>query len=203
MLDATLLSNFQRQFDDLISVVDESNNRVISDPGDKLFKDYLNVFTKSYVVVACSILEAFIQDLAFAYVDEIDSKLQLSNIPRNLVVFSVQRDAKNPDFRFEPFSTGISKTVISDLVSGNFYKTINVFRKIGIQLENINEFINFKDFISSTVEKRNNIVHHNHDASDISLADVINILEKFKEYIEIMYNIVICDQHIRTNSLEA
>lgn len=195
MVDSAILPVFHRQFDDLISVISESNRRIIDDPVDPLFRDYVNVFIKSYVVSACSILEAFIQDLIFSYMQSIEKRISESNIPRNIVLWSVVSDPKSTDLKFERFGTGLTKRHVSDIVSGNFYKTIKVFEMIGIDIKQDAEFKVYKDFIGSTVEKRNKIVHHNDSASDLSLPDVVAMVNAFKNYIDCLHGIVLRNPH--------
>lgn len=195
MVDSAILPVFHRQFDDLISVISESNRRIIDDPVDPLFRDYVNVFIKSYVVSACSILEAFIQDLIFSYMQSIERRISESNIPRNIVLWSVVSDPKSTDLKFERFGTGLTKKHVSDIVSGNFYKTIKVFEMIGIDIREDDGFKLYKDFIGSTVEKRNKIVHHNDSASDLSLPDVVTMVNNFKNYINCLHGIVIRNPH--------
>lgn len=86
MIDTTLLSNFVGQFENLKKVVIESSARSMKDPPDSLFYEHQNVFIKSYLVSACSMLEAFIQDLAAAYVDRLQERINSANLPFNLVV---------------------------------------------------------------------------------------------------------------------
>ncbi|TAX30527.1 HEPN domain-containing protein [Rhizobium leguminosarum] len=195
MIDRTALAVFNQQFDDLLSIVSESNRRVTMDPIDQLFESYLNVFTKSYIVSACSILEAFIQDVLFAYVTVMEDRIIKLNVPRNIIMWP-HGETKKALYRFEAYKTGIEKDKIADEVSANFFKTIKVFEKIGIDLEGSEEFNRYSDFIGATVEKRNKIVHHNDEASDISLPDVIGIIKKFKEYTEAIFHIVEKSPHL-------
>mgnify|MGYP001803630016 CR=1 FL=1 len=57
-----ILDKFIGQLDALEKVMSMSESRAISDQPDILFYENQNVFTKAYLVSACSILEAFIQD---------------------------------------------------------------------------------------------------------------------------------------------
>lgn len=102
-MDPSLIDRFYQQFDDLAAVATESNLRVISEVPDPLFSKYVNVFTKSYLVSACSILEAFIQDLAYSYLLVIQARVEASNLPRNLVLWQAVDLEKAKDLRFETF----------------------------------------------------------------------------------------------------
>jgi len=196
MLDTTSLSEFENQFDNLLAVIDESNLRVVSEPPDDLFSTHLNVFIKSYVVSACSILEAFIQDLACLYLDKLKENAVHANLPLNLILWSIVKDDKLKGKCFTAFQFEKTRKDISDMISGNIFVTIKAFEKLGIDLEKHDAFNGCKDFISTTIIKRNDIVHHNDNASDLSLMDVKNIVEKFKEYIAILEHAVCVTPHL-------
>src|SRR5690606_32878024 len=116
-IDTALLANFQAQFDGLKSVVIESAGRAIQDPPDALFYDHQNVFIKAYLVSACSMLEAFIQDLAYAYVDIIQNKINATNLPFNVVIWAADHEKAKPEFK--PFIAMKEKKDVSDLISPN------------------------------------------------------------------------------------
>jgi len=58
--------------------------------------------------------------------------------------------------------------------------------KKSLDLNTNSEFENYKDIIGAIVTKRNNIVHHNDEASDISFYDIIGNIKLIKEYITII-----------------
>lgn len=196
MIDEDFLPRFFEQFDNLISIVTESNNRIISQDPDELFVNFVNVFTKSYIVSACSILEAFIQELAFVYSTIIEDRISSSNIPRNIVVWSINNESKKDQFKFEKFSTNFDREKFSEIVSANVEKTIRAFKYIGVDVDSDNSFRLHKDFISAFVKKRNNIVHHNDDAVDVSLSDVVDSIHKIKLYCSCIFSIVKSNAHL-------
>jgi hypothetical protein len=49
-------------------------------------------------------------------------------------------------------------------------------------LNSDDKFNEHKELINSIVNKRNNIIHHNDDASDISFSDLIANVDVFLEY---------------------
>lgn len=193
MIDNALLDNFLVQFDGLRSVVIESAGRAIEDPHDALFYDNQNVFIKAYLVSACSMLEAFIQDLAYAYVEIIQNKIKATKLPFNMVIWVTNHDKAKPEFK--PLISNKVKKDISDLISPNYYKTIKAFEKIGIDLSD-SDIESFKDLITSRVEKRNKIVHHNDDALDLSFRDVVDTIDNFKEYSVCLFNSVNANPYI-------
>lgn len=196
MLDTSSLASFQQQFDDLKEVVKESNRRIVAVDPDDLFSEYANVFIKSYIVSACSILEAFIQELALSYITTVGKNLDSANVPHNLLVWSVKREEKLKNSDFSAFSLNIKRNDISEMISGNFFKTVKAFEKLGIDLLSDVEFKGFKDFVATTVDKRNQIVHHNDDASDMSMLDVLHIIDQFSKYSAAMMRIVGTSRHV-------
>jgi len=196
VLDNSILQRFLEQFDNLISIVSESNNRIISEAPDELFVNFANVFTISYIVSTCSILEAFIQEVSYSYFRIIDDRISASNIPRNVLVWSLYNDVKKDHLRFERFSTGLDRGKFNEIISANIDKTIRAFKYIGIDIDSNDEFKSHKDFISSFVTKRNNIVHHNDDAVDVSFIDVIDSISKIKQYCNCVFSIVNESPHL-------
>lgn len=194
MINDALLARFLDQFDNLKAVVAESSARAIIDPPDSLFYDHQNVFVKAYLVSACSMLEAFIQDLAEAYVEQIQSKINSANLPFNFVIWVAEHEKAKLEFK--PFEAKKNKKDISDLISPNFWKTIKAFERIGINLSS-SETSKYKDFMISIVEKRNRIVHYNDDALDLSFSDIVNVIDQFKEYTDCLFKFVCADPHLK------
>jgi RiboL-PSP-HEPN len=193
VIDATLLNNFLDQFDGLKKVVTESAERSIQDPPDALFYEHQNIFIKAYLVSACSMLEAFIQDLAYAYVEVIQNRINGVNLPFNMIMWAAEHEKARLDFK--RFTSNKAKKDISDLISPNYYKTMKAFAKVGIDLSASN-IDNFKDLITSKVEKRNKIVHDNDEALDLSFADIVDTIDKFKEYTICLFDCVCADPHL-------
>ncbi|WP_170362264.1 HEPN domain-containing protein [Ruegeria arenilitoris] len=200
MLDQVSFSDFWDQFEDLKEVAQESNTRSVAEPVDRLFDDHANVFIKSYVVSACSILEAFLHEVAVSYINNVQSRFQSLNAPHNLVVWAMSGDkgGKLNGSKFGQFELAVSRKDVSEVISGNVFKTVKAFAKFGVDLESDEEFCARKDFVAATVEKRNGIVHRNDDASDLSFLDVINIVEEFVEYARAVQRVVATCPHIYT-----
>ena len=190
MIGDSSFEKFERQAVNLRAVVVESNQRLMREPADQLFYDYTNVFVKAYIVSACSILEAFLQDILMEYVEVIKERVRGSNIPYNLILWGTPIDVKETAWEFKAYEISINRSHIADVLSGNFYKTIKAFRRAGLNLESSEEFRRFKDFVSACVNKRNSIVHHNDSASDMSFDDVISMIDEFVDYGRIVHAIV-------------
>jgi hypothetical protein len=194
MIDSALLTTFAAQFDNLMLVVEESDARIISEPIDALFYDNQNVFIKSYLVSACSMLEAFIQDLAESYMLILQARVKSANLPYNFVTWLAEHDKAK--LTFEVFEGKKTKKDISDMISPNYFRTLSAFQRLGLDIYSEQVF-SYKDYISSIVDKRNRIVHHNDAASDLSFSDVKAIITEFKAYAECLYQAVEADPYLQ------
>lgn len=198
MIQEALLKTYQTQFDNLKSVVEESENRSLTEPPDALFYDHQNVFIKSYLVSACSILEAFIQDLAVAYVEHLQAKINSARLPLNLITWIAEHEKAKLEFK--AFEGNKGRKDIEDMVSPNYWKTMKAFERIGVDLSK-SGVAEFKDFIASTIEKRNKVVHHNDSASDLSFKDIINTVDTFEKYSVCIFVAINGDPFMSTQAL--
>ncbi|MFV8357842.1 HEPN domain-containing protein [Flavobacterium sp. XS1P32] len=187
--------SYINQFNKLIEIIDTSNNRMISDEPDIFFIENSNFFTKSFLVVMCAYLESYLKDALMVVIDETNLKLSQKNIPHNLIKWSlnIEKDFKDADSKIEPLKIKIKKKELDDFISGSPFRTRDLFKKFGIILEQDSIFLNQKDRINNIVLKRNRIVHHNDDASDISNADLIENIGILSEYITNLDKLI-CNQ---------
>jgi RiboL-PSP-HEPN len=181
---------FEEQFAALREVVVESNRRSVREPADDLFFNNLNVFIKSYVVSACSILEVYIQEIAATHFSSLCVKVQNAKIPHNLMIWNAFGDTKSKEFEYKLFEVSVTENQLREAISGNFEKTVRAFKFVGIDLLSSEEFCRNKDFVASFVEKRNNIIRHNDAASDLSLTDVVTAIDVILEYVRTIRDIV-------------
>ena len=193
MIDVALLQTYHSQLDGLRQVVSLSEGRSMSDPPDPLFYENQNVFIKSYLVSACSILEAFIQDIASEYMLFIQSRLNTANLPHNFVAWVSGHEKASLEFK--PFIGGKVKKDFSDMVSPNYWKTVKAFQRIGIDISKPQIEV-FRDYVVSIVEKRNRIVHHNDAALDLSFSDIVDAIDRFKAYTQSLFDAVVADPHL-------
>ena len=95
---------------------------------------------------------------------------------------TITKDIKEKELEYVDASYAYTKKELSDIISGNPYKTINAFRLIGIDLGSSEKFVEHKSLVGTIVNKRNNIIHHNDEASDISFSDLLVHIDVFLEY---------------------
>jgi RiboL-PSP-HEPN len=180
----TFYNHYESLYNSLKVIIESSEMRVIGDEPDELFLDNINLFVKSYLILICTYLEAYLQDIAFAYVKELNSRLRSADIPHNFVHWRLVKDVKSKDLYFKNIDLSISKQDVSDNLSANPYKTIKLFEYLGIDLNSQEGFSGNKNIVNSIVTKRNNIIHHNDTAMDISFSDLKNYIDIFLIYIK-------------------
>lgn len=166
----------------LKGIISQSESRVLKEEPDEFFSDNVNFFVKSYLISICTYLEAYLQDVAFEHTSRISERLKDASIPHNFLYWKLAKEVKEKELAFEDANYRFNKKEISGEISGNPYKTIKAFKLIGIDLNSDDEFNEHKELINSIVNKRNNIIHHNDDASDISFSDLIANVDVFLEY---------------------
>lgn len=173
---------YNQLYDSLISIIQTSEVRVLDLQQDDLFANNVNFFVKAYLTNICSYLEAFLQDLAFEYAKSINERIKLAKIPHNIVYWKTANEIKSNKLLFKNTEISVTRQDISDNLSANPYKTINTYRLLGINVESEQGFIDNKDLVNAVVTKRNNIIHHNDQAVDVSFSDLVLHIEVFKKY---------------------
>lgn len=174
---------YQTLFTDLKSLNNTVNQKVINND-DAFVLANVNFFTKAFTITMCAYLEIYLKDTVKNVIQEIDTRLNGLGVPHNLVRWGVLKDKEEKkNQKFSTFSLCINKDDYEDSVSGNPYKTINIFLKLGIDLNSDSVFKSQVGKIGSIIEKRNKIVHHNDTASDISFTDITANIEYIEEYI--------------------
>lgn len=177
------LLKYTNRYDELISLIDEAYQRVLRDEPDEYIYNNVNFFIKSFLVISCVYLETYLKEVGELVIENIQTKLRENPLPHNLIKWSVDNN-KDKTYKFSDFKLEISKKDIDDIVSGNVGKTIILFTKLGVDIVSEPLFDRNKDLVATIVTKRNNIVHHNDEASDVSFPDVINYISTLKEYIQ-------------------
>lgn len=176
-------------YEDLRTIVHETEKRVtqVDAALDSFFSENYNFMTKAFLINICIYLESYTKDIVYHKINSINSILERSEIPYNLVKWSIQfpKDLKDSDLRFENMRITIKRQDIDSYVSGNPYKTMRLLKRLGLNLEISQEHL---ELIDSIVKKRNQIIHQNSDASDVSLSDVLRYVDEVLEYMLILDN---------------
>lgn len=185
------LNNYVSLLDELYNLVDITENKVINDEDDELVKNNVNFFTKSFTITLCAYLESFIKDISMDYINYYNNKLASLNIAHNIIKWSMSRkkeltEINDNELKFENLKINIRKNELDDFISGSPYRTEKLFKKLGIELYKNTDYQIFRENIISIVEKRNKIIHHNDNASDLSFRDIKTNINTLKSYITVL-----------------
>lgn len=177
-----IFDRYRELLESLKSIVRNSKDRVIGDEPDILFAENVNFFVKSYLISTCTYLEAYLQDVAYDLAKAICVRANSARIPHNFLYWQTTKEVKEKELKFAEAVFNLSKKDIAEEISANPYRTIKLFRFLGIDLSEDEEFKKNKDIINAVVIKRNNIVHHNDAANDISFSDIEKYIDVFVDY---------------------
>lgn len=177
-----LYEKYETLLTTLKGIIEQSQARVIGEEPDYIFSDNVNFFVKSYLINICTYLEAYLQDVAFEYSARVSERLIQAKVPHNFLYGKLVKDIKEKELAYIHASHTYNKKELSDIISGNPHKTITAFRLIGIDLSSSEKFVAHKNLVGTIVNKRNSIIHHNDEASDISFSDLLVHIDVFLEY---------------------
>ena len=184
MPSETFYDRYEKLYVSLRKIIQESEKRCLESEPDKLFSDNVNFYVKSYMISICTYLEAYLQDIAYWHSDEINSRLRKSCIPHNFIYWKLVKETKDKELKFEDANLPVTKSDISDKLSANPYKTIKMFSLLGVDLCKSKEFQENKELVGFVVAKRNNIIHHNDKAMDVSFSDLLSYIDAFLRYMK-------------------
>ena len=189
---SNVIASCKKSLSELDAMVTSTEHEVISgDHGVKLITDNVNFFTKSFLITLCAHLETCIKDTVYSIAEDIDTRLACAAIPVAIVEWRYNQKSKKTEKETSPSLCKIklSKKEIDDIVSGNVYKTKESLLLVGVDLaSNKSEWETWKELIQSIVTRRNNIVHHNDDASDLSFSDIRAYIRSVQEYLDFISN---------------
>lgn len=184
MSSETFYQRYEGLYFSLKEIIKSSEERVLREDSDELFIENVNFFVKSYLISICTYLEAYLQDVAFMYASDLDNRVKCAEIPHNFVHWRIVKEIKDKELDFKNVDLSVNKKEISDNLSANPYRTIKLFRYLGIDLTSKDGFEDNKALVNSVVNKRNNIVHHNDKARDISFSDLVSYIKVFLSYMK-------------------
>ncbi|MDM8567321.1 HEPN domain-containing protein [Candidatus Halobeggiatoa sp. HSG11] len=182
------LSDYNEKFTELEEIVKDVNRKILADSSEEFFINNLNFLTKSFLVTICSYLESFIKDISYSTIQIYNDRLNGLGIPTNLTKWSFNLKSKtdNKQLDFMELTFSIKKKDLDEHISARPYRTVNLFKRIGIDLENNEQFNDLKTVINIIVIKRNNIIHYNDNASDITLSDILDYIKTVQKYMVII-----------------
>ena len=175
---------YEELYISLKNIIRETERRILIDDPDELFMHNVNFFIKAYLISICTYLESYLQDIAFTYSYNVSLRLRNAIIPNNFIKWKLMKDVKDRELKYEKIDLSISKEEISENLSANIFRTIKMFKYLGVDLTQEIEFENNKAIVSTVVTKRNNIVHHNDEATDVSFSDLLSYIDIFIIYMK-------------------
>lgn len=178
---------------ELEAMVQQTELAVIGDAETTpLITNNVNFYTKSFLISACAHLEMCIKEIVFEIAKDIDARLSSAAIPSSVIEWrlSPKRKADSSSPPSKLLSVNMTKKEVDDLVSGNVHRTKEALALVGIELAKERaQWESWKDLIQAIVTRRNNIVHHNDDASDLSLGDIKIFIKSIIDYIDFVIQV--------------
>jgi hypothetical protein len=184
--------DYNKKLEDLERTINDCNSVLISDTPSSFVYDNANFLTKSFLIALCGYLETYLKDVLEILIIDYNERISRENFPYNLIRWTIENKEK-PDSkvqallerkksRFEHFQVKLKKKDLDPFISGNPYRTKDLFEMFGFDLDEEYDFNSRKETINHIVLKRNNILHHNDDASDISNTDVLQFIIEIRDY---------------------
>ena len=185
--NSSVLATYIALLEELNLLNSETESKVISDNPDIFITKNVNFFTKSFTITLCAYLESFLKDITMTVIDNANQKLAQNKVAYNLAKWSVLKkkdlgELNDNELSYEDLTIKVTRKELDEFISGSPYKTEKLFKKIGIKLIEDSIYLEQKEKVISIVEKRNKIVHHNDNASDIAFSDIrenISIITKY------------------------
>lgn len=185
--------SFENKLKDLENTINDCNAILISDNPVSFIYRNANFLTKSFLISLCGYLETYLKDVLEILLAEYNERLKKESLPYNLVRWNIESKQNSSgkvstlleqkNCRYENFDIKIKKKDLESFISGNPFRTKSLFEMFGIDLNLSSHFNCNKDIINTIVTKRNNVLHHNDEASDLSNDDVIQQLNEVKNYV--------------------
>lgn len=180
------LQKYLDQLESLVEVANESSRRMVCE--DSMFIVHTNLFTKSYLVTLCSILESYLKEEILNFVEDVAGIVGGLSLTRNIVVWGMEPHndelyEKLVGNDIETLGFNISNSDVDDKISGNVDRTIKAFRRCGIDITRCREFSSVKSMVATIVLKRNTVVHHSIQSVDFTYADIVEWISNVRQYI--------------------
>lgn len=211
MVTTKAFQNFDGKILTLNNTVQQFDTVLISDEPVPFVYDNANFLTKSFLITLCGYLETYIKDSLELLLVDINVRVKKEKFPYNLIRWNIEQKSKNDSkvnslldskhSRLENLEIKIRKKDLDSFISGNPFRTKELFLMFGIDLESVEYFQLNKELINLIITKRNNILHHNDDASDLANSDITNYLKEIRKYAlaidkEIMDRIIDTEGHL-------
>lgn len=181
-------------------MVDAVEREVLDSTGSsRLITDNINFFTKSFLISLCAHLEMCVKDVVYVIAGDLDERVSAACIPSSIIDWRYsKKKGESSSGALQRFAVGMTKKEVDDLVSGNVYRTRDALALVGVDLSaDKATWETWKELIQNIVTRRNNIVHRNDEASDLSFGDVRQYIDCTDAYIDFI--IATCDAALPRN----
>lgn len=184
--------NFEEKLEDLEITVLDCNQIIISNEPLGFVHKNANFLTKSFLISLCGYFETYLKDALEVLIIDYNERITKDSFPYNLIRWSLENkdkasskvDSLLPENkrRFEDLGIKITKKDLDAFISGNPHRTKELFVMFGINLDLVAYYNDNKDSVNQIITKRNNILHHNDDASDLAALDIVQYIKTVKKY---------------------
>jgi hypothetical protein len=187
-----ILSKHQDLLDEVILHAQEIKSLLLKD--EDYFGRNNNFLVRSIVINICSCIESYVKEVfEFVVVHHFGEQLKKMGMPLPIAYLLQEKGVSEKVLKSTKdkanFVLNNDKRTLDNITeypSANFDKTLNVFAIMGIDLKDYIEEADVSQ-ITQLVNKRNQIVHKNDRAGDISIADTIKFTQVTKNYLQLMH----------------
>ena len=189
--------NFGNNIESLKKTVDGYNKILLEDKAKSIEIDFIhentNFITKATLVTLCAYIETYLKEVLEILISNYNTFITQHKIPQNLIHWSLNQKLKDTSevfnfldkkYRSDGYlSIKLKKKDLDRFISGSPDRTLNLLTMFGINLKDHEFFKKNREFIRGIVEKRNKILHHDDNASDLSPSDILNYIKMIESYI--------------------
>lgn len=194
------LHNFEQKLKELEITVNQCESILVSDNPIKFISDHANFLTKSFLISFCGHLETYLKDVLEILLIDYNDRIKNESFPHNLIRWSIESKStssskvmsllEEKSKRFENLEIKLKKKDLDSFISGNPHRTKSLFEMFGVDLSKDEYYNSSKEIIQSIITKRNNVLHHNDQASDLTNIDILGYILEINTYAKAIDKII-------------
>jgi hypothetical protein len=185
-------NTFKQKLQELEVTVNECEIILVSDSPVEFVSNHANFLTKSFLISFCGHLETYLKDVLEIMLMDYNDRIKNENFPHNLIRWSIENKSnasskvasllEDKNKRFEDLEIKLKKKDLDAFISGNPFRTKQLFEMFGVNLSEDEYYMANKELIQSIITRRNNVLHHNDQASDLTNIDIISYISQINDY---------------------